>query len=60
MAMDQFEERRQIADLSFLLQGITFTVYSDGRGRKGCSHSTWYRASWPIGMDKMSAGWPNA
>ena len=32
MAMGQFEERRQLADLSFLLQGITFTVYSDGRG----------------------------
>src|SRR5215510_11387483 len=32
MAMAQFEERRQLADLSFLLQGITFTVYSDGRG----------------------------
>src|ERR1700732_2239721 len=28
----QFEECRQHADLSFLLQGITFTVYSDGRG----------------------------
>ena len=28
----QYEERRQHADLSFLLQGITFTVYSDGRG----------------------------
>lgn len=28
----QFEERRRLADLSFLLQGITFTVYSDGRG----------------------------
>jgi uncharacterized circularly permuted ATP-grasp superfamily protein len=28
----QFEERRQHADLSFLPQGITFTVYSDGRG----------------------------
>ena len=28
----QFEERRQHADLAFLLQGITFTVYSDGRG----------------------------
>jgi uncharacterized circularly permuted ATP-grasp superfamily protein len=28
----QFEERRQHADLSFLVQGITFTVYSDGRG----------------------------
>lgn len=32
MAPDQFEERRRLADLSFLLQGITFTVYSDGRG----------------------------
>jgi len=32
MAPAQFEERRQHADLSFLLQGITFTVYSDGRG----------------------------
>src|SRR5260370_41374427 len=31
----QFEERRQLADLSFLLQGITFTVYSDGAGTKG-------------------------
>jgi len=33
-AMDpaQFEERRKLADLAFLLQGITFTVYSDGRG----------------------------
>src|ERR1700686_1737269 len=32
MIPSQFEERRQHADLSFLLQGITFTVYSDGRG----------------------------
>jgi uncharacterized circularly permuted ATP-grasp superfamily protein len=32
MAPEQFEERRQLADLSFLMQGITFTVYSDGRG----------------------------
>jgi uncharacterized circularly permuted ATP-grasp superfamily protein len=32
MAPAQFEERRQLADLSFLMQGITFTVYSDGRG----------------------------
>ena len=28
----QFEERRELADLAFLMQGITFTVYSDGRG----------------------------
>ncbi len=28
----QFEERRHLADLSFLVQGITFTVYSDGAG----------------------------
>ena len=27
MAPAQFEERRKLADLSFLLQGITFTVY---------------------------------
>ena len=32
MATGQFDERRQLADLSFLLHGITFTVYSDGRG----------------------------
>ncbi|HTV60883.1 MAG TPA: circularly permuted type 2 ATP-grasp protein [Verrucomicrobiae bacterium] len=32
MAPSQFEEQRKLADLSFLLQGITFTVYSDGRG----------------------------
>ena len=32
MAGAQFEEQRKLADLSFLLQGITFTVYSDGRG----------------------------
>src|SRR6202795_3372318 len=32
MVPTQFEERRRLADLSFLLQGITFTVYSDGRG----------------------------
>ena len=32
MVPSQFEERRKHADLSFLLQGITFTVYSDGRG----------------------------
>ena len=25
----QFEERRNLADIAFLLQGITFTVYSD-------------------------------
>src|SRR5271163_5296556 len=28
----QFEERRKLAALSFLIQGITFTVYSDGQG----------------------------
>ena len=32
MAPAQFQELRQLADFSFLLQGITFTVYSDGRG----------------------------
>lgn len=32
LAPSQFEERRKVADMSFLLQGITFTVYSDGRG----------------------------
>src|SRR5579871_1726772 len=32
MATGQFDERRQLADFSFLLHGITFTVYSDGRG----------------------------
>jgi len=28
----QFEDRRNLADIAFLLQGITFTVYSDGTG----------------------------
>ncbi len=32
MPLDVFEERRKVADLSYLVQGITFTVYSDGRG----------------------------
>jgi uncharacterized circularly permuted ATP-grasp superfamily protein len=32
MPQPQFEEHRQLADFAFLLQGITFTVYSDGRG----------------------------
>ena len=32
LAPSEYEDRRQLADLSFLLQGITFTVYSDGRG----------------------------
>ena len=32
MAPGQFEESRRLADFSFLLQGITFTVYSDGQG----------------------------
>jgi len=32
LTTSEFEERRRLADLSFLLQGITFTVYSDGRG----------------------------
>lgn len=29
---DQLQERRQMADASFLNQGITFTVYSDNQG----------------------------
>ena len=29
MSPAEFEERRQLADLSFLLQGITFTVYGE-------------------------------
>lgn len=32
LSAGQFDERRQLADFSFLLHGITFTVYSDGRG----------------------------
>jgi uncharacterized circularly permuted ATP-grasp superfamily protein len=32
MAPEQYDERRKIADLAFLLQGITFTVYSDSAG----------------------------
>src|ERR1044071_1318612 len=32
MRQNQFEQRRQLADSAFLLQGITFTVYTDGRG----------------------------
>jgi uncharacterized circularly permuted ATP-grasp superfamily protein len=32
MPREVFEERRKLADLSYLVQGITFTVYSDGRG----------------------------
>src|SRR5579859_3807401 len=32
ISSEQFDERRKLADLSFLIQGITFTVYSDGRG----------------------------
>src|SRR5580693_7510149 len=31
ISSEQFDERRKLADLSFLIQGITFTVYSDGR-----------------------------
>jgi uncharacterized circularly permuted ATP-grasp superfamily protein len=31
-ASDEFEDRRRLADLSFLLQGFTSTVYSDGQG----------------------------
>ena len=32
LASGQFQQRRELADSAFLLQGITFTVYSDGRG----------------------------
>ncbi|HYP13062.1 MAG TPA: circularly permuted type 2 ATP-grasp protein [Bryobacteraceae bacterium] len=32
LTASQFQLRRQLADSAFLLQGITFTVYSDGRG----------------------------
>ncbi len=32
MTARDFADRIQIANLSFLVQGITFTVYSDGRG----------------------------
>jgi uncharacterized circularly permuted ATP-grasp superfamily protein len=32
MPLEVFEERRKLADLSYLVQGITFTVYSDGKG----------------------------
>jgi uncharacterized circularly permuted ATP-grasp superfamily protein len=32
MAPSEFEESRRLADLAFLLQGITFTVYNDGLG----------------------------
>src|SRR3974390_3831994 len=32
MPSSQFEDRRNLAEIAFLLQGITFTVYSDGTG----------------------------
>ena len=32
MRSGQFDDRRNLADIAFLLQGITFTVYSDGTG----------------------------
>ena len=32
MPRPEFDDRRRLADLAFLLQGITFTVYSDDRG----------------------------
>jgi uncharacterized circularly permuted ATP-grasp superfamily protein len=32
MLQAQFGEHRKLADFAFLLQGITFTVYSDGQG----------------------------
>jgi len=53
MAPEHFEERRKLADLSFLIQGITFTVYSDGQGTERLfpfdliprilAHSEWER-----------------
>src|SRR5215813_7845346 len=32
LTSEEFEQRRQTIDLSFLRQGITFTVYSDSQG----------------------------
>ena len=53
MASGHFEARRRLADLSFLIQGITFTVYADGRGTERLfpfdliprilTHSEWQR-----------------
>src|ERR1700691_3965344 len=53
MAPAHFEARRRLADISFLIQGITFTVYSDGRGTERLfpfdliprilAHSEWER-----------------
>ena len=35
----QFEQYRQLADFAFLLQGVTFTVYSDGQGTERLNSS---------------------
>ena len=53
MRRTHFEERRRLADLAFLLQGITFTVYNDGLGterlfpfdlcRASCRANEWDR-----------------
>ena len=41
LSREGFDERRREADIQFLYQGITFTVYSRGRGhRSGSSRST--------------------
>ena len=32
MTRDEFDRKRQLADATFLSQGVTFTVYSDNRG----------------------------
>jgi uncharacterized circularly permuted ATP-grasp superfamily protein len=37
----QLDERRQMADVSFLNQGITFTVYSDNQGTDEVKQPTW-------------------
>ncbi|HUO32545.1 MAG TPA: circularly permuted type 2 ATP-grasp protein [Bryobacteraceae bacterium] len=60
MAPAQFEELRKLADFSFLLQGITFTVYSDGRGTERLfpfdlvprivPHSEWERIERGLGQ----------
>ena len=53
LTQTEFEERRCLADLSFLMQGITCTVYSDGRGTERLFPLTSFRAHSAVAMGEV-------
>ena len=53
---DEFDRKRDLAALTLLRQGVTFTVYCDAQGTEKFFPSTWFHELSPPGMGNIERG----